>query len=337
MDKAQEIIVLRKLRKVAIACVIGLVGIGLFALFSGCSVLPIHLNVGEGKPYSHGEASNARAKSAPRYTKVAAGKWVDDKNKVLINGAPVDRAQYPWVLWIRSGGAMCTASLVGPEVALTAAHCVGDGEAITFRHDGGNYSGVCTHHPDYRSNDHDIALCKLTSAPKVKPIPVRLNHYARMDMRIQILGFGCTRPGGGGGNDGTLRMGYSRLRGAVGRDLYSRATGDDKAALCFGDSGGPVLDPEGHQLAVNSKGNIRDQNWTSRMDRWAKDWVFEWAQKNQVEICHDEKPCAEQEEPEPEEFHCENEGIQISGKLWPKPKKAKKSYPNSKSRAYGGY
>lgn len=308
--------------------------LGASLLFSACSVMPIHINVEEGKAPTFKEAKDAKFSS--RYTQVSKDKW-EGKNHVLINGSPVDRDKYPWVLWIRSGGAMCTASLVGPQVVLTAAHCVGDGEAITFKHDGGSYSGVCTHHPQYSSHDHDIAICKLTSKPGIKSIQMHLNPSARMDMKIQIFGFGCVNPGGGGGNDGILRAGFSRIKGAIGRDLYSRATGADNSALCFGDSGGPVLSPEGKQLAVNSKGDIKEKNWTARLDRFAKDWILGWAKDIGAEVCHEDNPC--DSKPDPETFYFIDEGkIEISGKFWPSQKTtSKRAYQNTKSRVYSGY
>jgi len=171
----------------------------IFIGFTGCSILPIQLNVGKGKAPTYAEVKEE--KKYGNYSQVAVGKWKDEQNRVIINGIPVNTSDYPWIFWIRSDGSMCTASLVGPNVIATAAHCVGNGEALTFRHGAGSYSAVCTHHPDYRSADHDLALCRLLKSPEVKPIPMHLNHHARMDMRLQIFGFGCVRPGGGGGNE----------------------------------------------------------------------------------------------------------------------------------------
>jgi len=290
----------------------------LFFFFAGCSVLPIYVTLDPGKAptFKQNKLENQYA----AYSKVGIGKWKDGDNRVLINGIPVDRHKYPWVLWLRSGNARCSASLVGPQAVITAAHCVGDGKSITFKtHNGVSHKGTCAHHPEYATADHDIALCKL-DAPilHIKPKRMHLNQHARMDMRIQLFGFGCIWPGGGGGNDGILRMGHSRIRGAVGRHLYSHIVGDDNAALCSGDSGGPVLSPEEDILAIHSRANLKDRNWTVRLDRWAKAWILDQARVYDIEVCHEENRCEEEDPPElqPDEFECKNESVHVVGRIF---------------------
>ena len=48
-----------------------------------------------------------------------------------------------------------TATIVGPRVIVTAAHCANTGATATFKFNGANYSATITRSPDYQGKDHD--------------------------------------------------------------------------------------------------------------------------------------------------------------------------------------
>lgn len=209
---------------------------------------------------------------------------------VLIGGKIVDKTKYPGIIRISAGGG-CTAAVVGPNVVLTAAHCVSNGGKISFKHDGKSYlSEGCSHHPGYKSNQtKDFALCKV-AAVKAPWITVNTDHnLVKVGDKLVLSGYGCTNKGGGGGNDGYLRMGEASVKkvpSASNFDIVSTGV----AALCFGDSGGPAF--KGDVLVgVNSRGNIEDTSYVSAVHMADGDYMLPWAKAQGVEICGLNKDC----------------------------------------------
>jgi hypothetical protein len=215
----------------------------------------------------------------------------------LINGSEVKEPR-PEIVRLSMNGAACTGTLVGPRVVMTAAHCIEDGQTATFAVNGKSYSGKGVQSNRYPEQDHDIAMV-------IVPEPIVLDEYAEIGGKasrgadITLFGYGCTQEGGGGGNDGILRTGGSRIIGYSGYDMVSRKEGG--SALCFGDSGGPAF--VGSKLVgINSKGNIRDTNYNTRLDlRVSKDWIKKVAQDRNVEVCGVTKSCGMEEEEEPKQ------------------------------------
>ena len=227
---------------------------------------------------------------------------------VLGNAEVVDRAKYPAVLWLRN----CTSALVGPRVVLTAAHCVKNGGRSTAEfYNGATISGTAEQSDLYKSKDHDLALILLDKAVQtIQPRSIQIQPDARKNEKLRLMGYGGTQPGGGGGNDGKLRTGTTRIRPPYrqGYDLVSKITGEDDSFLVFGDSGGPVFRMNGMLIAVNSKGNIRDTNYTTRTDHPDSEAFFrQFAKKHGVEICGVTSDCgsgAPEPEPKPEPKPC---------------------------------
>ncbi len=191
----------------------------------------------------------------------------------------VERGEYPWVGFVLFRGVGCTGTLVANDWVLTAAHCVPEG----LEHTGEVYlgstdaralpAGRATRvdkvivHPDYRSESssirrigHDIALLQLRQPSLTRPVtfapsPLAARHGAAATM----LGYGdiCTDCGA----DDRLRIGETTFWGDRKNGSLARAFRDDldlvtftrsndlseQAALCAGDSGGPVLgEIDGH-------------------------------------------------------------------------------------------
>lgn len=238
-------------------------------------------------------------KPAPTY---AEAKEARKSEKVLINGVPVDKTKYAAIVRIRSAsGAGCTATLIGPKTLITAAHCVKEGEKVSFTAvTGVTYTGVGDRHIEYPGKDVDIALIYLDKAVEgIKPMSIRSDRFETKGMKLNIFGYGCTQPGGSGGNDGVLRTGIATVTGATTFDLISTGAG-----LCYGDSGGPVFyeDEKGvlWLIGINSKGNIKDTNYTTRLTLpITVDWLKKRADEKGVAICGINVTCNGEDPPGP--------------------------------------
>lgn len=214
----------------------------------------------------------------------------DDAGKMvptLINGRPIDRAKFLEV--VRIGNQSCTATLVGKNCALTAAHCGSNGSRgplEIYGHGSINYRVVQMPQYSNRNAQYDLSILVLDSdvdVPGLTFAKVGLNHAWQNGQDVDIAGYGCTRPGGGGGNDGILRWGESRVTGQGGTDIITQWRQGSGAALCFGDSGGPMFadgsDLGGQRtiIAINSKGNIRDTNYNMMLQLSEVKTFFEQA------------------------------------------------------------
>ncbi|GLV45268.1 gammaTrypsin [Carabus blaptoides fortunei] len=95
----------------------------------------------------------------------------------IVGGEPTTIDKYPYQLSVRTGDFhFCGASIIGPNHALTAAHCVPDGSArgislhagTSHQSDGGSKHNAVkvTVHPQYRGSDYDYAIIEVdTSFP----------------------------------------------------------------------------------------------------------------------------------------------------------------------------
>lgn len=242
----------------------------------------------------------------------------------LIGGVAIDKAAYPETIYIKQGNSRCTASVIGPYVIMTAGHCVPDGGEIqpaswtpepevTFDYEEVAATAKCKQHPLYRDNkeDLDFALCHTSVRLDVKYGIISKKGPALGDV-VSLAGYGCIQAGGGGGNDGVLRVGQAKVTqlpsGAS--DWYFAQGG---SALCFGDSGGPsflkIGDPKSEDhfiIGVNSRGNIKDLSLLTALylDKSIK-FFEDFAKAEGVEICGINKECGKPgpkpEEPKPEE------------------------------------
>lgn len=225
---------------------------------------------------------------------IAVTAYADSNKDRLIGGTPANPKHWPASVYASSGSARCSATVVGQKVALIAAHCVREGGKISFKIEGGTRTGICNRHPNYSLNSTaDWALCKLDQGvfnTEVESVNFDPDFVQKGDV-LTLTGYGCVRPGGGGGNDGIYRVGTApviRVPSPTGtnNDIVTRG----KAALCFGDSGGPAFkyDMEGRrwEVGINSRGDISTTSYLSATHTdMAKSWFLTWMERTKTSIC----------------------------------------------------
>ena len=155
----------------------------------------------------------------------------------LVNGRLTSDRPEVGLLKLPQG--ICTATLVAPDVIITAAHCVG----YETHHNGGNLgqfnvevgnsfqsfpiSKIISLGQELGAND--IAVAKLSvNVPRdmAQPAPVAVQ-TPNIGNSLTVYGYGCTRRDGV--TDGQKREAHF-------------TSGEASAVLCPGDSGGPVFD-----------------------------------------------------------------------------------------------
>ncbi|KAF5307104.1 hypothetical protein FQR65_LT18461 [Abscondita terminalis] len=191
----------------------------------------------------------------------------------------IDRRPYQLSLQTR-GNHICGASIIGPNVALTAAHCT-DGmrsftlsvrSGSTYRGSGGQVHQVVTicQHPLYNSAliDYDVAVVKINPqfqlSNNVKHIPLQpVNQEVPVGAVAVVSGWGTTTEGGSSSqslqevslphvSDQSCKQSYgsSKITQRMFCFGYTRGGQDS----CQGDSGGPLV-YNGAQVGIVSWGN----------------------------------------------------------------------------------
>lgn len=224
----------------------------------------------------------------------------------LIGGIPVDPKLYEAVLYTRQGGSRCTSTIVGPRTLITASHCVDNGGTASFLLKGVNYNSKCVHHPDYDRNETaDWALCyidKTVAGIRFESLSMD-GSIPKVGDTITLMGYGCTKPDGSGGNDGILRSGLAEVKRTPRNNDWDIVT-QGKVALCFGDSGGPAFYLKGadrYLISINSRGNIQDTSYLSKTlsNPVFSDWIKAWATEKNTTICGVNIDCLGKSEPSP--------------------------------------
>lgn len=176
----------------------------------------------------------------------------------IVGGKKVPSCDFPTTFFIKAssgkGASVCTASLVHPQIIMTAAHCLKKTVEVAS---GDGYHGEdkktlkwravekCVGHPDWKGNNasgrgKDFAYCKLKEPVKdIKPVPILMGcevKYLEKGTPITLVGFGNTEIGES--NAGTKHEIDSKV---VGFSSFNEVeVGGVGAGSLRGDSGGPA-------------------------------------------------------------------------------------------------
>jgi trypsin len=153
-------------------------------------------------------------------------------------GEPVPPGQRPSAVFVSTPADLgrCSANLIGPQVLLTAAHCVQDGAKVKVF----GISGTCERARGSQScpGGADVALCMMD-----KPLDQRAPFenlvsqpgWAKIDRSVDLLGFGLATEETA--LDLILRHGEAKVKRET--DATTGCVGvTGQAAACSGDSGG---------------------------------------------------------------------------------------------------
>lgn len=155
-------------------------------------------------------------------------------------------------LLVRNDKLWCTATLIGPELALSAGHCFeGKSEKPASLFIEFNQGAIRTQvtdvivHPQYSEwfgrVTQDFALLKLASQPGLTPVKLATEAPVKGEA-VTFVGYGYTDSLAKDSFDGTKRMGTNQVGTVEAKKLFFPKPKDDLTAqVCRGDSGGPVF------------------------------------------------------------------------------------------------
>lgn len=201
---------------------------------------------------------------------------------------------YPATLKFNGGAGPCTSTVIGPQVILTAAHCVLPGQKGTVTIGGSVTNVTCDHHTGYDSDYKlDIALCR-TDSPVVLPgvdspyetLADALTLVSKGSPAL-LLGYGC-RQTLGGGPAGVLYEGDTTVAAIDSNDPYIETRGG--AAVCYGDSGGAaffaISQRERRVFGINSQGDLLNRSLLSAVAQIKiLTFIKDWRTLNGVQVC----------------------------------------------------
>ena len=219
--------------------------------------------------------------------------WLEEMDWPIVGGQTTNG--WDSVVMLGLNDSICTATVVSPDVILTAAHCL-EGQwgslDVYWCNDcyGQGYwdhttSNDYEQHPHYNPNTMagDLGVVLLNGNSPSEPVPINRdaagNTWLGNQHPLTSVGFGVTA--GHLENSGTKREVTVAATSWDGTFLYYE---DPNHGICFGDSGGPAMTSHdgGWKVAgVHSwvSGNCDDIGASIRVDTyqsWVDDFTGEW-------------------------------------------------------------
>jgi len=174
----------------------------------------------------------------------------------VVGGTTVPAGDYPDVVLVVAPMALCTGTLVAPDVVLTAGHCIDTNpkevlvDSIDYAKPGGEVIAVksATAYPDWQHH-YDVGVLVLEHPAPPKPRAIASACTLKPGAEVRVVGFGLTTATGTGTNsrlhqaalvvdDATCsRDPACEPAIAPGGEFTAGGAGTDS---CFGDSGGPL-------------------------------------------------------------------------------------------------
>ena len=234
----------------------------------------------------------------------------------LLGGEPDSARSFVVGLYTFEQGepALCTGTLVAPDLVLTSRHCVAprldEGSAVECASSrfGATFdperiqvttaehmypeqlaaprtvSGIWVRETDDRVCGNDIALLAGSFAQDIEPVAPRLGSPARSAERYAAVGYGST-----GETFGDRRAIEDLRVGCVGAACSKRIADGEffgAGALCRGDSGSPALDEQGRVFGVASRGDSECTESVYSEVATHGDWLVGSAREAAAELGH---------------------------------------------------
>jgi V8-like Glu-specific endopeptidase len=221
----------------------------------------------------------------------------DDADPRIYGGQPASVCQWPTAVAMVGGGAICSGTLVHPEVVVYAAHCslptaVSFGESAL--HVGLARSIPVDHCLRYVEEDEispdDYAYCKLSEP--VTDVPITPPVYGcELDVlvdgaQVTIAGYGETEMG-----DSGTKFWATTTIAAMEDGTSMMLVGGDGTSAYFGDSGGPAYIQHPQDRTWHAFGIVSGGMQPGDPGRYVKMWTaVPWIEEHSgVDItpCHD--------------------------------------------------
>ena len=187
----------------------------------------------------------------------------------VVGGTAVRPGEWPDVALVAAPTALCTGTLIAPDVVLTAGHCIGIHPEVVmlgtvdYGKPGGEVIKVksATAYPDWQ-HQYDVGVIVLDHAAAEQPQAVAGECSARglvSGAAVRVVGFGLTTKSGTGENtklnEGTMHVQDAactddpacQVNVAPDGEFTAGGMGTDS---CFGDSGGPLFLDADHTPAL---------------------------------------------------------------------------------------
>lgn len=178
----------------------------------------------------------------------------------VVGGTPVRAGEWPDTVAVLASNAMCSGTLIAPDVVLTAGHCIETHPklvvvgSVDLAKPAGTAIAVksATAYPSWRSS-YDVGVLVLDHAAPAKPRAIAsactVKEHLAVGEKVHVVGFGLTTESGEGTNTRLHEAMIPIVDPTCYRDPYCQSSiapggeftaGGDGVDACFGDSGGPI-------------------------------------------------------------------------------------------------